>query len=106
MKTTIIQSNSGNHSGFDRKWSQVNQYDSLEAAQDAMLSIAFNYLSDDIIEVDGLPFDSNNNEVVYDGKAASFTYDGRIYMIVTEDDDIDSIFNGGYYGYAPSFLIA
>lgn len=104
MKNLVIISNHGNHSGFNVKWTIAGKFDNLKEAKALLLNIAFN-VSDDVIEENGLPFNINGNEVVYDGDSDSFNYDGKKYVIITQEDYENGIFDGRGYGYASNEII-
>lgn len=97
MNYLVIKSNHGNHTGFNRKWEVLDEVSTLEDAQDILLDAAFGCSDNIIVDGNGLPYDINSNHVLYDGKCESFSYDGRTYMIISENDQ--DLFNGGSYGY-------
>lgn len=109
MKTMIIKSNNGNHSGHSRTWTEIDHFrfddNKASEAKQRMLDIAF-VIDDNVIEMDGLPFHTDSEEIVFNPAIESSFMDGlTTYAIITEEDDIDSIFDGGSYGYAPEFVL-
>lgn len=103
MKCYVIKSNSGNHSGFNRKWELIDECYSIKEAKKILLEQAFN-VSDDIIERNGAAYDLSRKEYLYTKKDKFFQYDGKKYMIVTRKDVDNNIFNGGPMGYKPKFI--
>lgn len=87
MKALIIKSNNGNHSGFDRKWSELSRHNSVKEAR-AMIKA---YAQDDGEKIDK------------DGKG--YTYDSLTTIVVLTKNDVEQgFFNGTYHGYEPKFI--
>lgn len=104
QKFYFIKSNSGNHSGFNRHWQLLGESFNRKVLEQSMIDEGFG-LSDDIVERNGRPYDLEDREYVVTNqmlKTGRFDYDGSIYMIVSGDDH--DMFDGGHYGYLPSFM--
>ena len=100
MKSLVIYSNQGNHSGFNRNWTISGKFNKISDARKEMKRLAF-YCSDSIIDRNGAAYDLDRAEYLCTNKTDSFEYDLVYYMIVTEDM-IDSYFcSGGHYGCLP-----
>lgn len=103
----VIVSNTGNHTGYNRTWSLLLETDDLSMARSYLISYSINYLSDDIVERNGRPYDLSTNRYVVTNemlsRSGSFEYDGRTYAIV-HSSDAEYFFNGYSNGYIPSFI--
>ena len=99
MKTTtatkwaVIKSNHGNHTGFNRKWTMLNQGFPFETLDEAI-----KYLNQIIDECED---DIEESERTEKG-SESYDYDGCFYKVISSDD-LDQ-FNGGHYGYLPNSI--
>ncbi len=102
MKTLLIKSNQGNHSGFNRKYSLLEVCGTLKEAKEALIKASFD-LSDDHIVRNGRAFDANSGRYVCTNSDNFFNYDGYTYMLINHND-LD-LFNGGNYGYLPANVI-
>ena len=99
MKTLLLKSNHGNHSGFNVKWELLGVFNSLKEGKKGLIDASFD-LSDEHVLRHNRAFDIDNKKYICTNTDKSFSYDGRKYMLVTKDD-ID-LFNGGTYGYLPN----
>lgn len=102
MKYYVIKSNSGNHTGFNRKWSLIAECTTLRDAKSELINASLN-LDDNHILINGRAYDRDDQEYVCTNSMDSFYYDGCTYAIVPEDE-IEHKFNGGHYGYTPEFM--
>lgn len=93
MKTLLLKSNHGNHSGFNRKWEVLESFDN---EYDATTSCAELY--NQLNEIDDVHED-------YEKELTSFWYDGYSYIVITQDDYNGGIFNGGGMGYTPKEVV-
>ena len=99
MKNIIIKSNSGNHTGFNIKWSIISEHNSIEEAKEKLREYSL-CVSDDIIDINGFAFDTNNEEFIYKKGAETFNYDGCRYMFLNENNIDD--FGNEQMGYLPA----
>ena len=102
MKTLLIKSNHGNHSGFNVKYTLLAVCVDLKDAKKELLKASFN-LSDDHVMRNGRAYDTNNKIYICTSKDISFNYDGHTYMLINKND-LD-LFNGGSYGYLSNEII-
>lgn len=102
MKTLLIKSNQGNHSGFNVKYTLLEVCDNLKEAKKELIKASFD-LSDDHVIRNGRAFDTNSKRYICVNSDTSFTYDGYTYMLINKND-LD-LFNMGSYGYLPNEII-
>jgi hypothetical protein len=102
MKHLVIKSNSGNHEGYNVKWTLLSESSTKKEAKKQLLNHSFG-LSDDHILKNGRAFDTDTMEYVCTNKSKGFVYDGYKYLIIN-NNDLDQ-FNGGNYGYLPEYII-
>lgn len=102
MKTLLIKSNHGNHSGFNVKYTLLEVCNNLKDAKKELLKASFD-LSDDHVYRNGRSYDTNNQIYICTNKDTSFTYDGYAYMLINKND-LD-LFDGGSYGYLSNEII-
>lgn len=96
MKTLIIKSNHGNHSGYNRKWTILEEFEDWNDFNSPLTKLASIY--NDIKDLD-----EDNEE--YEYSLSSFEDDLCYYYVVTEEDYHNGFFNGGHYGYASDEII-
>ena len=85
MKTLVIKSNHGNHTGYNRTWEILSKHDTIKEARKELCEIAKEL--DDTIKCTKKYLDS-------------FEYDLHYYRVITRTD-LD-LFTGGHYGYMPN----
>jgi hypothetical protein len=93
MKTIVIKSNHGNHTGFNRKWEVLNSGYPFDSKEEAI-----SYLDNIIIELEQDLEDSEKSNLGLTG----YEYDLCYYAVLTEDeynDDFYPFFDGGHHGY-------
>lgn len=98
MKTLIIKSNHGNHTGFNRTWSIENKCDSIEEAK-----IKLSEIADKIADDYGMT--EKDRIDLYNGKNEALSHGLTYYSIITEEDYEWGIFDGGHMGYASQEII-
>jgi hypothetical protein len=101
MKSIVIKSNQGNHTGYNRKWYNIEECETIKEAKKVLKSLAYD-LSDNIVERNGAPYDKNSDEFIYSNNMKNFNYDGVNYWIITKEDLY--MFDGGSFGHMPSFI--
>ena len=102
MKTLLIKSNHGNHSGFNVKYTLLEVCSNIKDAKKELMKASFD-LSDDHINRNGRAFDTNNKRYICINSDTSFNYDGYNYILINKND-LD-LFNGGCYGYLSNEIL-
>lgn len=100
MKTLLLQSNHGNHSGFNRTWSIIEKFNNIEEAKKKCAE-----LHNELYEVFQSDDININYDATFESSLDSFEYDLYYYKIISQDDYNNGIFNGGHYGYASKDII-
>lgn len=98
MKTIVIKSNHGNHTGFNRLWEVLNCGWGFDSEEDAK-----EYLGKVADEVDE-QYDGETDSFMHHGPIHSFEYDLCYYYVVTQDDYQNGWFDGGHHGCANLFI--
>ena len=90
MKTIVIKSNHGNHTGFNRKWEVLNSGYPFDSKEEAIkyLDAIIDECEDDIPE-----------EERTEKGGTGYEYDLYYYNVVTQEDYENDFFSGGHYGY-------
>jgi hypothetical protein len=95
----VIGSNHGNHTGYNRKWEHIRFAHTYEDAQSILRDWIMNF--DECAE-----YDEENDIFVYQGEninfITSYENDLKYHYVISRDDYIRGIFDGGHMGYAPS----
>ena len=102
MKTLLIKSNHGNHSGFNVKYTLLEVCNNIKEAKKQLINASFD-LSDDHIERNGRAFDTDNQRYICKNSDSSFNYDGYTYLLINKND-LD-LFDGGSYGYLSNEIL-
>jgi hypothetical protein len=102
MKTLLIKSNHGNHSGFNVKYTLLSVCYDLRDGKEELIKASFD-LSDNHVFRNGRAYDKSNQRYICTNKDTSFTYDGCNYMLINKND-LD-LFNGGSYGYLSNEIL-
>lgn len=105
MKTVVIKSNQGNHTGFNRKWTLIGEFTSLRDAREELRKQAYSiaekhngwYLSEG-----GFMY-NEEKEFLYTPGTDNFSDDGVSFEIV-KVKDLNSFFDGQSTGYMPTFV--
>lgn len=90
MKTIVIKSNHGNHTGFNRKWEVLNSGYAFDSEKQAIeyLNNIIDECEDDIMEDDRTSHGLKGYE-----------HDLYYYYVVTREDYENDCFDGGHHGY-------
>jgi len=99
----VIESNTGNHTGFNRTWNLIGEFSKKKEAVQALIEQSL-YVGDLDVR-NGRAYDRDNKEYLCTNKSTSFNYDGRTYTFV-ERSEVEDFFNGGSNGYIPAFIEA
>lgn len=91
MKTLLLKSNHGNHSGFNRTWEILEEFENEDLAK-SVCARMHNEIKD--LEESDPDFEDEHEGI------NGFENDLYYYTTITQEDYNKGIFNGGYYGYA------
>lgn len=101
MKNILLKSNHGNHSGFNRKYEILDQSEDINDLKSLLRDQALRCSDDMSLDENGNVIDgSRDQEVLLSHDEDRFVYDGRFFIIVTQDMYDQGFFNGSCYGYA------
>lgn len=105
MKTLVIQSNHGNHSGFNRKWELLGSHDSVKEARKQLINVSIEVTdgSDGWTVKNDRAWNSYSKDFLATNKSNSFEYD-LVYYHLLREDEVYHFFNGGSKGYMPDFV--
>ena len=96
MKSIVIKSNQGNHSGFNRQWEILNGGYAFNTIEEALSYCAHRH--NDIKEL-------SEEDEDYRASCQGFEDDLCYYYVVTQDEYVNGFFNGNHHGYVNQAII-
>ncbi len=92
----LIQSNQGNHTGLNRKWTLLQRSESLETLTDKLKSIIYNSSDNHSVDEQGNVTDENGN-LRYEHGSTGAEYDLLYYYIFSEEEAERFQYDTGHY---------